>query len=98
MNHDMGQMDHSKMGHDMAGMDHGAMMKHDDPNSVLVEPGKTAELTWTFSAATGLEFAATSPATTRRGWSAARSRHEAHAIGAGLLALAADALVAVTTW
>ncbi|WP_285961901.1 copper-resistant cuproprotein CopI [Pseudomonas tohonis] len=61
MNHDMGQMDHSKMGHDMAGMDHGAMMKHDDPNSVLVEPGKTAELTWTFSAATGLEFACNIP-------------------------------------
>lgn len=61
MNHDMGQMDHSKMGHDMAGMDHGAMMKHDDPNSVLVEPGKTAELTWTFSATTGLEFACNIP-------------------------------------
>ena len=52
----MKNMDHSAM----AGMDHGAMghgMKHDDPNSVLVEPGKTAELTWTFSKATQLEFA-----------------------------------------
>lgn len=44
----------------MAGMDHGAM-KHDDPNSVLVEPGKTAELTWTFSKATNLEFACNIP-------------------------------------
>lgn len=54
MQHDMSQMDHSKMGH-------GQMMKHDDPNSVLVEPGKTAELTWTFSKATSLEFACNIP-------------------------------------
>ena len=52
----MKEMDHSSM----AGMDHG-MMKHDDPNSVLVEPGKTAELTWTFTKATSLEFACNIP-------------------------------------
>ncbi|MNP67044.1 Copper binding protein, plastocyanin/azurin family [compost metagenome] len=56
MSHDM-----SKMNHAMPGMDHGQMMKHDDPNSVLVEPGKTAELTWTFSEATRLEFACNIP-------------------------------------
>ncbi|MEB0047843.1 MULTISPECIES: cupredoxin family protein [unclassified Pseudomonas] len=53
-------MDHSAM----IGMDHGSMkpgMKHDDPNSVLVEPGKTAELTWTFTKATNLEFACNIP-------------------------------------
>jgi uncharacterized cupredoxin-like copper-binding protein len=53
-------MDHGAM----AGMDHGKMdhgMQHDDPNSVLVEPGKTAELTWTFSKATSLEFACNIP-------------------------------------
>ena len=53
-----------EMSHDMADMDHGSMdhsMKHDDPNSVLVEPGKTAELTWTFSIATSLEFACNIP-------------------------------------
>ena len=53
-----------EMSHDMAGMDHGGMdhgMKHDDPNSVLVEPGKTAELTWTFTQATSLEFACNIP-------------------------------------
>jgi uncharacterized cupredoxin-like copper-binding protein len=53
-----------EMSHGMAGMDHAAMghgMKHDDPNSVLVEPGKTAELTWTFSKATSLEFACNIP-------------------------------------
>ena len=53
-----------------ASMDHGAMgqgslpmtgMAHDDPNSVLVEPGKTAELTWTFSGTRDLEFACNVP-------------------------------------
>lgn len=53
-----------------AGMDHGAMgqgsmpmagMTHDDPNSVLVEPGKTAELTWTFGGTRDLEFACNVP-------------------------------------
>ena len=57
-------------GMDHAGMDHGAMgqgsmpmtgMAHDDPNSVLVEPGKTAELTWTFSGTRDLEFACNVP-------------------------------------
>ncbi|ALI05634.1 MULTISPECIES: plastocyanin/azurin family copper-binding protein [Pseudomonas] len=48
-------MDHAAMGHDQASM------RHDDPNSVLVEPGKTAELTWTFSKATRLEFACNIP-------------------------------------
>lgn len=60
MNHSMQGMDHSQMGH--AGMNHGDMMKmHHDGNSVLVEPGKTAELTWTFSRATELEFACNMP-------------------------------------
>ncbi|KRP58447.1 cupredoxin domain-containing protein [Pseudomonas trivialis] len=49
----MARMDHAAMGH--------GAMKHDDPNSVLVEPGKTAELTWTFAKATGLEFACNLP-------------------------------------
>lgn len=51
----MKEMDHGSM----AGMDHG--MQHDDPNSVLVPPGKTAELTWTFTKATSLEFACNIP-------------------------------------
>ncbi|MBN3864050.1 cupredoxin family protein [Pseudomonas frederiksbergensis] len=56
----MKAMDHGSM----AGMGHsseGHGMKHDDPNSVLVEPGKTAELTWTFTKATNLEFACNIP-------------------------------------
>ena len=51
----MKEMDHGST----AGMDHA--MKHDDPNSVLVGPGKTAELTWTFTKATNLEFACNIP-------------------------------------
>jgi uncharacterized cupredoxin-like copper-binding protein len=44
------------------GMDHGkTAMQHDDPNSVFIEPGKTAELTWTFTKAENLEFACNIP-------------------------------------
>jgi uncharacterized cupredoxin-like copper-binding protein len=58
----MGKMDHGAMAHgDMGNMGNMGGMKHDDPNSVLVGPGKTAELTWTFSKATGLEFACNIP-------------------------------------
>ncbi|MBT2341748.1 MULTISPECIES: copper-resistant cuproprotein CopI [Pseudomonas] len=49
------EMAHGAMDHDQAGM------RHDDPNSVLVEPGKTAELTWTFTKAARLEFACNIP-------------------------------------
>lgn len=53
INKDMAHMDHSAMG--MAHMDHA------DPNSVLVEPGKTAELVWTFGQSGTLEFACNMP-------------------------------------
>jgi uncharacterized cupredoxin-like copper-binding protein len=53
MNHDMANMDHSSM--DMSGH------VHDDPNSILVEPGKTQELVWKFAATTDLEFACNVP-------------------------------------
>lgn len=56
INRDMSKMDHSKMG----GMKMNDM-KHDDPNSVLVEPGKTTELVWKFTAPTKLEFACNIP-------------------------------------
>lgn len=43
-------------------MDMGAgSMKHDDPNSALVEPGKSRELIWTFGKAGKLEFACNVP-------------------------------------
>ena len=50
---DPSKMDHSKMGH--------GHRRHDDPNSVLVEPGQTAELTWTFPQTGTLEFACNVP-------------------------------------
>ncbi len=61
MNHDM-SMSHD----DMPGMTMpGAAMKHDDPNAVLVEPGQTKELVWTFPAqsgkSAGLEFSCNMP-------------------------------------
>lgn len=55
-------MDHASM--NPASMEHGGkdgMMRHDDANSVLVEPGKSAELTWAFDKATRLEFACNVP-------------------------------------
>lgn len=44
---DMSNMDHAMGGMKMVGM------KHYDPNSVLIEPGATEELVWTFTNATG---------------------------------------------
>lgn len=60
MTMDHSKMDHSKMDHSqMAAMK--APMKHDDPNSVLLEPGKTAELVWKFKEAAKLEFSCNVP-------------------------------------
>ncbi|MHC8351679.1 cupredoxin domain-containing protein [Pseudomonas sp. RT4P38] len=50
----------SDMGHNMGGMKM-VGMEHNDPNSVLIEPGATKELIWTFSKSTGLEFACNVP-------------------------------------
>lgn len=36
-------------------------MTHDDPNSVMLQPGETKELTWTFSSDTALEFGCNVP-------------------------------------
>lgn len=51
----MSDMDHSMVGMKMDGM------AHNDPNSVLIEPGTTKELIWTFSKTTDLEFACNVP-------------------------------------
>lgn len=52
-----GQMSPAGMTHG-----HGGMMGHDDPNSVLLNPGETKELVWKFSEAiVGLEFACNVP-------------------------------------
>lgn len=45
------RIDHSKM--------HG--MAHDDPNSVLLEPGESGEIIWKFAASDDLEFACNVP-------------------------------------
>ena len=52
-----GQMSPTRMKHG-----HGGMMGHDDPNSVLLNPGETKELIWKFEhAVPGLEFACNVP-------------------------------------
>ncbi len=53
--HDMGHTGHAMGDMKMTGME------HDDPNSVLLEPGADGELIWTFSSATDLEFACNVP-------------------------------------
>ncbi|MDA1101276.1 MAG: cupredoxin domain-containing protein [Proteobacteria bacterium] len=50
--------------HKMMKMDHGGgkmMMEHNDPNSVLLEPGKQAEVIWHFTKKVDLEFACNVP-------------------------------------
>jgi uncharacterized cupredoxin-like copper-binding protein len=42
-------------------MGDGHSMKHDDPNSVLLEPGQSKEIIWTFTEAADLEFACNVP-------------------------------------
>ncbi|MHC6224886.1 cupredoxin domain-containing protein [Pseudomonas sp. X10] len=51
-----GQMDHAAMGHGGHGS-HG----HDAANTVLVQPGQRAELTWTFRKSAPIEFACNVP-------------------------------------
>lgn len=48
---------------DMMNMDmgNGHTMKHDDPNSVLLEPGQSREIVWTFSEKADIEFACNLP-------------------------------------
>ena len=36
-------------------------MEHDDPNSILLEPGKSDEIIWKFTQATELAFACNVP-------------------------------------
>jgi len=52
------KLDRSMMEMDMG---NGHTMRHDDPNSVLLEPGEQAELIWTFAKAANLQFACNVP-------------------------------------
>lgn len=53
----------NKINHEMMEMDmgDGQSMKHDDPNSVLLEPGQSQEIIWTFSGDGNIEFACNVP-------------------------------------
>jgi uncharacterized cupredoxin-like copper-binding protein len=52
------KINHEKMKMDMGG---GRTMEHNDPNSVLLEPGKSGEVIWKFAEAKGIEFACNVP-------------------------------------
>lgn len=58
-----GVLEADKINHDKMKMDmgNGKTMEHSDPNSVLLEPNKTAEIVWKFADKTKLEFACNVP-------------------------------------
>jgi uncharacterized cupredoxin-like copper-binding protein len=62
-----GMMTATGMSHPMHGTEAGSHggtampMAHDDPNSILLEPGETKELIWTFTEIGSLEFACNVP-------------------------------------
>ena len=58
-----GVLEADKINYEMMKMDMGGgkTMEHDDPNSVLLEPGKSGEIVWKFAKATELEFACNVP-------------------------------------
>ena len=59
---DMRVLEADRINHDMMGHGGGSMMmKHDDPNSVLLEPRQTAEVIWTFPQSANLQFACNVP-------------------------------------
>jgi uncharacterized cupredoxin-like copper-binding protein len=58
-----GALEADRINHQMMKMDMGGgkTMEHDDPNAVLLEPGKSAEIIWKFNKAMELEFACNVP-------------------------------------
>ena len=58
-----GVIEPDRINHDMMNMDMGGghVMSHDDPNSVLLEPGQSAEVIWKFTEAMPMEFACNVP-------------------------------------
>ena len=52
------KINYARMKMDMGG---GKTMEHNDPNSVLLEPKKSAEIVWKFSSDAALEFACNIP-------------------------------------
>ena len=65
---ELGMLTRTGMPHPTTGMHSGSHghhndrpMVHDDPNSILLEPGETKELIWTFDKAQSLQFACNVP-------------------------------------
>ena len=58
---DQGVLEADRINHDRMKMPDGSTMKHDDPNSVLLEPGKRQEIIWKFSKLGKFEFACNVP-------------------------------------
>lgn len=60
---DHGVIQGGRMNHDMMNMDmgNGHSMKHDDPNTILLEPGQSREMVWTFADKANIEFACNVP-------------------------------------
>ena len=58
-----GILEADKINYDMMKMDMGGgkTMEHNDPNSALLEPGKSGEVIWKFTKAMELEFACNVP-------------------------------------
>lgn len=58
-----GILEADKINHEMMKMDmgEGKTMDHNDPNSLLLEPGKTGEVIWAFTNAGKIEFACNVP-------------------------------------
>ena len=58
-----GVLEADKINHDKMKMDmgNGKTMEHNDPNSALLEPGKSQEIVWKFSKAGTFEFACNVP-------------------------------------
>lgn len=58
-----GALEPDKINHDMMKMDmgNGKTMEHNDPNSVLLEPGETKDIVWRFPDSGTLEFACNVP-------------------------------------
>ena len=60
---EMGALEYNRINHAVinASKGTGHDMSHDEPNSVLVEPGQTRQITWTFDTMKDLEFACNIP-------------------------------------
>ena len=59
-----GIIEFDRINHKKMKLDHGEnekAMKHDDPNSILLEPGKSGEIIWKFSQKIALQFACNIP-------------------------------------